>query len=97
MRNSRLIINKISIIVLAMALCFTANLTFTQEDVRTLGTKVADVLAQFPAQSAEERDELASEIVQLGPEGIREISQMLVPLFLRYPQYAPILSRTANR
>lgn len=64
---------------MALAMCFTASLTFAQEDVRTLGTKVADILSQFPAQNAEERDELASEIVQLGPEGIREISRMLVP------------------
>ncbi len=79
MRHSRLIKHKTSIIALALAVFFTASLTFTQEDVRTLGTKVADILAQFPAQNAEERDGLASEIVQLGAQGIQEISKMLVP------------------
>ena len=78
MRHSRLIRHKTSIIVLALAVCFATSLTSAQEDVRTLGTKVADILAQFPAQNSEERDKLASGIVQLGPQGIREISGMLV-------------------
>lgn len=66
-------------IVLIIGLCLLACSAFGQEDLRTLKTKVVDTLARFPAQSAEERDHLASEIVGLGPEGIREICQMLVP------------------
>jgi len=79
MRNPRSIKHKTSIIVLVLALCFVASSALGQEDLRTLKTKVADTLAKFPAQSAEERNQLASEIIQLGSEGIQEICRMLVP------------------
>jgi HEAT repeat protein len=71
--------HKTSIIVLVLALCFAASSALSQEDLRTLKTKVVDTLARFPAQTAEERNQLASEIIQLGSEGIKEISRMLVP------------------
>ena len=66
-------------VVFVMGICLLACSAFGQEDLRTLKTKVVDTLARFPAQSAEERNHLASEIVGLGPESIREICQMLVP------------------
>ncbi len=79
MRNSRLVKNRVSIIVSLLVLCFFTSSVLGQEDLRTLKTKVADTLAKFPAQTTEERDLLASEIVQLGSEGIQEICRMLVP------------------
>lgn len=71
--------HKTSITVLVLFLCFVASSVFSQEDLRTLKTRTVDTLAKFPAQRAEERNQLASEIIQLGPEGIREICRMLVP------------------
>jgi HEAT repeat protein len=62
-----------------LALCFVVFSALGQEDLRSLKTKVADTLARFPAQTAEERNQLASEIIQLGSEGIKEICRMLVP------------------
>ena len=60
--------------------CFLFNsMLLIAQDVRTLKTKVADTLAKFPAQSSEERDRLAGELVRLGPEGILEVCKMLVP------------------
>jgi len=79
MRNPRSMKHKTSIIVLVLALCFIASSALGQEDLRTLKTKVVDTLAKFPAQSAEERNQLASEIIQLGSVGIQEICRMLVP------------------
>ena len=55
------------------------SMILTAQDVRTLKTKIADTLAKFPAQSSEERDRLAGELVQLGPEGIWEVCGMLAP------------------
>ena len=52
---------------------------FAGDDVRTLETKAVDLVAKFPAQSSSERDMLASEIIELGPEGITLICTMLTP------------------
>ena len=49
------------------------------QDRRLLSTKVADILARFPADSSILRDRLAREILGLGEEGIGEIARQLVP------------------
>ncbi len=49
------------------------------QDQRTLSTRVADVLAQFPADNSIHRDRLGKEIVDLGPEGIADITRRLLP------------------
>lgn len=49
------------------------------QDVRLLGTKVADILAQFPASSPAHRDRLADEMLALGEAGIAEFTRRLVP------------------
>ncbi|MGV3502851.1 MAG: DUF1080 domain-containing protein [Adhaeribacter sp.] len=46
---------------------------------RTLTTKVADVLAQFPAQDAAQLNHNMGEIAAMGQEGILEMAKMLVP------------------
>ena len=79
MRDYRIVRHRASIIVFALVLSFIASSVLGQEDLRTLKTKVADTLARFPAQTAEERNQLASEIIQLGSDGIQEICRMLVP------------------
>ena len=68
-----------SIIVLILALCFIASSAFGSDDVRTLKTKVVDTLARFPARNLGERNQLAAEVILLGPKGIQEICRMLVP------------------
>jgi len=74
-------IRKKRIFLVAFILIFSlgASLVFSQEDLRTLETRVADILAQFPAQNTEDKDRLTAEIVWLGPPGILEICQMLLP------------------
>ena len=49
------------------------------QDVRLLSTKVADILARFPASGSPERDRLAGEMLALGEAGIGEFTGRLVP------------------
>ena len=47
---------------------------------RTLETKVADILAQYPTKSNEYADKLSQKIIDLGESGISQFTDMLVPL-----------------
>ncbi len=49
------------------------------QDNRTLATKVADILALFPAGSGADRDKLADQVVALGEPGIAELTRRLSP------------------
>jgi HEAT repeat protein len=53
-------------------------LALPADDVSALKTKVGDILSRFPATSAEGRDRLAAEVIQLGPAGIQLICGRLV-------------------
>lgn len=53
--------------------------TFAQEH-RTMETKVADILAQYPTKSGEQTAILSQKIIDLGAEGIAQFTDMLVPL-----------------
>ena len=50
------------------------------QDVRTLPTKVADILALFPAASGQDRDKLADQALALGEPGVAEVTRRLVPM-----------------
>lgn len=49
------------------------------QDKRTVDTKVADMLAQFPATDTEHRNQLMSEMTALGSEGLSKFFSLLVP------------------
>ncbi|HOC17079.1 MAG TPA: DUF1080 domain-containing protein [Vicinamibacterales bacterium] len=49
------------------------------QDNRTLATKVADILALFPAGSGEDRDKLADQMIALGEPGLAEFTRRLAP------------------
>jgi len=49
------------------------------QDRRTRDTKVADILAQFPAQNTEHANRLMREIVDLGPDGIAKFCDLIIP------------------
>jgi HEAT repeat protein len=49
------------------------------QDTRTLPTKVADLLARFPADDQILRDRLAGELLSLGESGIAAVTRQLVP------------------
>lgn len=79
MINPKIIKQRIFLVVFILIFCWAASPVFCQEDLWALETRVADILAQFPAQNAEDKDKLAAEIVRLGPPGILEICRMLLP------------------
>ncbi|MDH5467218.1 MAG: DUF1080 domain-containing protein [Candidatus Aminicenantes bacterium] len=79
MINQKIRKKRILLATFILIFCLGASIVFCQEDLRTLETRVADILARFPAQNTEDKDKLAAEIIQLGPPGILEICRMLVP------------------
>ncbi|PCE64767.1 DUF1080 domain-containing protein [Sediminicola luteus] len=46
---------------------------------RTLDTKVADILAQFPVSDAKHNDQLMEDMLSLNTAGLQKFTQMLVP------------------
>ena len=65
------------ILIVFLALFLTAP-TFAQDN-RRLETKVADVLAQFPAQNGEHSAKLMFQIIETGAPGISKFCDMIVP------------------
>lgn len=64
---------------LVLVLLLLSAMTVSSQDTRVLATKVADVLARFPATSSAHSDRLAEEILNLGETGIAEIAKQLLP------------------
>jgi len=56
----------------------TLCLASSAQDVRTLNTRIVDILAQFPAENSKQTEDLCHEIIQLGPEGIHAICTLLL-------------------
>ncbi len=69
---------RIASCLLLLAVLLAAGTGFAQ-DRRTLATKVADILAQFPATGAAHRDRLANDMLDLGEAGLAEFMRQLVP------------------
>lgn len=67
---------KISLISLFL-LCI--SLVSFPQDQRTIETKVADILARFPANDSQLTDKLMGDILQLGDAGIKQICNQIVP------------------
>ena len=65
------------ILIVFLALFLTAP-TFAQDN-RRLETKVADVLAQFPAQNGEHSAKLMLQIIETGAPGISKFCDMIIP------------------
>jgi len=65
------------ILIVFLALFLTAP-TFAQDN-RRLETKVADVLAQFPAQNGEYSANLMLQIIETGAPGIAKFCDMIIP------------------
>lgn len=68
-------IQKITAIFLGLLI---TQLTFAQIN-RTLETKAADILAQFPTEDATYCNRLMQEIIDLGSAGITQFSDMIIP------------------
>ena len=65
-------------IISALALVLAGHAVWGQ-DVRTLDTKIADLLVQMPVNDLDHRDRLAEETFQLGEDGLSEICSLIVP------------------
>jgi HEAT repeat protein len=70
---------KIAIYILSLQLILAANSQMHAQDVRTLKTKVADLLAQMPAKSNEHLNRVMDQMLSLGDAGLSEILLMLKP------------------
>lgn len=66
-----------NILLIALAL-FLIVPAFSQDN-RTLDTKVADVLAQFPAQNGEHTSKLMIQILETDAPGITKFCEMIIP------------------
>ena len=55
------------------------TITSFAQDRRTLDTKIADALAQMPANDLVHLDKIMNELLELGPEGFEKISGQLTP------------------
>ena len=69
---------KYHLFTLLMAIAL-ASPTLLAQDQRTLDTKIADLLNQIPARDAAQRDQLAVAALSLGPDGLGQLSAMVVP------------------
>jgi HEAT repeat protein len=67
---------KISFLILVFLLAGTIQ----AQDNRSLETKVADILAQYPAKTAQHSDELSQKMIDLGTSGIAQFTDQLIPL-----------------
>ena len=65
----------VALVLFGLFLTITTNAQIN----RTLETKVADILAQYPTKSNEYAGQLSQKIIDLGAEGIAQFTNMLVP------------------
>lgn len=70
---------KITKISLTGLLIFLMSLTAFPQDQRTIDTKVADLLARFPANDNVLLDKLMTDMSSLGEEGLRKITNQVIP------------------
>ena len=66
-----------SLLVVIALLLFAPNLQ--AQDTRTIDTKIADLLAQMPANNLKQRDKLMEELISFGEEGFQKIADRMVP------------------
>lgn len=66
-------------IILLFLIVISLTKSAQAQENRTLETKVADILAQYPTKSNEHADQLSQKIINLGGSGISQFIDMLVP------------------
>jgi HEAT repeat protein len=70
---------KISKIFLCAAFLLLVSELAYPQDIRLLETKVADLLAQFPAKDTQYTDKLMADMLALGEDGLRNICERIIP------------------
>ena len=66
------------ILITGVALIFISIFSYSQ-DKRTLDTKVADLLARFPANDLQLTDKLMADMLTLGDAGFKQICDNIIP------------------
>ncbi len=67
------------LVTILLSVFILGSLQSHAQDNRTLETKIADILAQMPAEDLAYRDKLVSELFTLGDKGFAELSAMIIP------------------
>lgn len=67
-----------SLLIILFALFLTGPVLMAQEN-RTITTKIADLLAQMPANNLQQRDKLMEELIKLGDEGFQKLADQMTP------------------
>ena len=87
MKSIRISLISISFLLLSL-------LTYSQ-DKRTTETKVADLLARFPANDLQLNDKLMGDMLIIGDAGLKQVCDMIIPadtgikfVFLMHPKEA---------
>lgn len=70
---------RIKIHILSLIVLFLFNFSASAQDIRTLNTKIADILAQMPAKSNALLDKQLAQTLKLGSDGISGMLAMLKP------------------
>jgi len=70
---------KIQKILIASLTLLLISLPSYPQDIRTLETKVADLLARFPANDLQLNDKLMGDMLSLGETGIKKICDQIIP------------------
>ena len=65
--------------ILTLFLALSLMVPALAQDNRSLETKVADVLAQFPAQNGDHTSKLMAQMLETGASGIAKFCNMIVP------------------
>ncbi len=65
--------------ILSVLVLYMISQMAIAQDVRTLETKIADLIVQMPVSDPEHRDRLAEETYKLGKEGLAKICSLVVP------------------
>ena len=70
------IFNSLLIVVFALLLI---SLNLSAQENRTITTKIADLLAQMPANNLQQRDKLMEELIAMGDEGFQKLADQMTP------------------
>ncbi len=65
-----------SLLIIVFALLLISHNISAQEN-RTVTTKIADLLAQMPANNLQQRDKLMEELISLGDEGFQKLADQM--------------------
>jgi HEAT repeat protein len=82
MKKNKILISVFLSLILSLSICFAQKDTLKhteKPDIRTIDTKVADILSEMPVKNTTHLNMLLDEIVSMGPDGIKQFTKLIVP------------------